>query len=64
MSNIYHDGHRQLHDQFDTTRLATRMEERVHDTITPDDKAFIERMDMFFMSTVDDQGHCNCSYKG
>jgi hypothetical protein len=28
------------------------------------DKAFIERMDMFFLATVDEQGHANSSYKG
>ena len=65
MSDIYHDGHRQLHDRFDTRRLADRLDEGiVHDTIDPDDKAFIERVDMFFLATVDDRGRVNCSYRG
>ena len=36
----------------------------MHDRIDGNDKAFIERMDMFFLATVDAQGHANCSYKG
>lgn len=63
--SIYHDGSRMLQDRFDTRRLADRLEESiVKDYIDGNDKAFIERMDMFFMATVDEQGHANCSYKG
>lgn len=44
MSDIYHDGHRQLHDRFDTRRLADRLDEEIiHDTIAPDDTAVIDR---------------------
>jgi hypothetical protein len=32
--------------------------------ITNDDRAFIERMDMFFLATADAAGRPNCSYKG
>ncbi len=65
MSNIYHDDHRRLQEEFDTRRLAERLDEEiVHDTITPEDKGFIERVDMFFLATVDDRGRVNCSYKG
>jgi len=64
MSNIYHDGNRQLQDQFDTRRLADRLDEAiVQDSIMPSDKDFIERLDMFFIATVDERGHANCSYK-
>jgi len=28
------------------------------------DKAFIEKLDMFFLATVDAEGHPQCSYKG
>lgn len=65
MSDIYHDGNRQLQDQFDTRRLADRLDEAiVQDSIMPSDKDFIERLDMFFIATVDERGHANCSYKG
>ena len=65
MSDIYRDSHRQLQKQFDTQRLADRLEEEiVRGAFEPDDKAFIERMEMFFIATVDDRGRVNCSYKG
>ena len=65
MSEIFHEGTRELQDRFDTRRMADRLDEAiVHDVISPHDRAFIERMDMFFMATVDERGHTNCSYKG
>lgn len=64
-SKLFHAGHRQLQRQFDTQRLADRIEERLfRDRISPDDRAFIERMDMFFIATADAAGRPNCSYKG
>ena len=65
MSKLYSDSHRGLQRQFDTVRLADRIEERLlHQHITPEDRAFIERMDMFFLATADKVGRPNCSYKG
>jgi uncharacterized protein len=65
MADLYRDGQRALQDRFDARRLADRIEERiVRDTIDADDRAFIERQDMFFLATADDQGSPNCSYKG
>jgi predicted pyridoxine 5'-phosphate oxidase superfamily flavin-nucleotide-binding protein len=65
MSDLYHDGQRLLQDRFDTRHLADRIDERlVDDMIDADDKAFIERLDMFFIATADEQGYPNCSYKG
>ena len=62
---LYHEGNRQFQDQFDTRRLADRIEERiVRDHIRDDDRAFIEARDMFFISTVDEEGQPQCSYKG
>ncbi len=64
MSDIYHEGNRQLQDQFDPRRLADRLDEAiVQDSIMPSDRDFIERLDMFFIATVDERGHANCSYK-
>jgi predicted pyridoxine 5'-phosphate oxidase superfamily flavin-nucleotide-binding protein len=63
--NIYHDGNRQLQDRFDTRRLADRLDEKiVKDVIDANDKQFMERMDMFFLATADEQGRPNSSYKG
>jgi hypothetical protein len=65
MSDIYAEGHRTLQEQFDTRRLADRLDDAiVKDHIDASDRAFIERMDMFFLATVDKNGHVNCSYKG
>ena len=65
MSELYHDGNRRLQDQFETRKLADRIEERiVSPTIREGDREFIERMDMFFLATADDHGKPQCSYKG
>jgi uncharacterized protein len=61
----YHEGSRELQDRFDTRRLADRLVERTtRDHFDPDDVAFIERMDMFFLATADADGQPQCSYKG
>lgn len=65
MSRLYHEGNRTLQDRFDTRRLADRIEERItRETIDDDDRAFIERLDMFFLATADENGMPQCSYKG
>ena len=62
---LYHEGNRAFQDQFDTRRLADRIEERiVHETIDDGDRAFIEARDMFFLATADADGMPQCSYKG
>jgi len=65
MPSIYTQSSRALQDQFDTRRLADRLADvKVHDRFTPDDRQFIERVDMFFLATVDAAGQPTCSYKG
>jgi predicted pyridoxine 5'-phosphate oxidase superfamily flavin-nucleotide-binding protein len=66
MSSRYHEGSRRLQDEFDTRRLADRLDQRFSSgaTIDADDRAFIERMDMFFLATADAVGRPQCSYKG
>jgi predicted pyridoxine 5'-phosphate oxidase superfamily flavin-nucleotide-binding protein len=65
MAPIYHGGSRFWQDRFDTRRLADRIEEKlVDDVIDADDRDFIERMDMFFLATADEEGRPQCSYKG
>lgn len=61
----YTPASRSLQDRFDTRRLADRLAQvKVHEEFTPDDEAFIERLDMFFLATVDGAGQPTCSYKG
>jgi predicted pyridoxine 5'-phosphate oxidase superfamily flavin-nucleotide-binding protein len=65
MSVLYEESHRRLQRQFDTERLADRIEQRLLRTaLTDDDRAFIERLDMFFLATVNSRGEPSCSYKG
>ncbi len=65
MSAIYGKTHRALQREFDTERLADRLEERLcRIALTDDDRAFVERLDMFFLATVNAAGQPTCSYKG
>ena len=65
MSELYHDGNRELQDRFDTRRLADRIEQvLVHEAFSERDRAFIESRDMFFLATADEQGRPNVSDKG
>jgi predicted pyridoxine 5'-phosphate oxidase superfamily flavin-nucleotide-binding protein len=65
MSDLYADSHRGLQDQFDTRRLADRLEEMIiADIISEQDKPFIESREFFFLSTVDPDGQPTVSFKG
>jgi uncharacterized protein len=65
MTIMYHEGNRHLQDQFDSRRLADRLEEKLTRTaFTPDDQAFIESLPYFFLATADAEGRPDCSFKG
>jgi predicted pyridoxine 5'-phosphate oxidase superfamily flavin-nucleotide-binding protein len=65
MSKLYRPSHRALQEQFDTVRLAQRIESRLlRDALSDEDRAFIARLDLFFLATADADGFPNCSYKG
>lgn len=65
MSVLYEESHRRLQRQFDTERLADRIEQRLFRTaLTEEDRSFIERLDIFFLATVNSRGEPSCSYKG
>jgi predicted pyridoxine 5'-phosphate oxidase superfamily flavin-nucleotide-binding protein len=65
MSALYEDSHRTLQRRFDTQRLADRIEQRLfRRALTDDDRAFVERLDLFFLATVNSRGEPSCSYKG
>jgi uncharacterized protein len=66
VSSPYHPEARRLQDRFDTRRLADRLDEKFlsRPVIDAEDRAFIERMDMFFLATADAEGRPQCSYKG
>ncbi len=65
MASLYADAHRALQEEFGTVKLANRLDtDWVHETIQPDEAAFIGSRDMFFLSTVDPDGMPTVSYKG
>lgn len=65
MSRLYQDQHRDLQDRFQSRPMADRIEQIALKTeIGPDEKAFIESRDFFFLTTVDAQGMPTVSYKG
>jgi hypothetical protein len=62
---MYHRGHRELQDRFDSRRIADRLEEvTVHTEFTARDRELIEQSPMFFLATADAEGRPDCSYKG
>jgi len=65
MSNVYGDQHRALQDEFDSRRLADLIEAgSIASEVDDNNKAFIETRDMFFLSTIDQNGNPTVSYKG
>jgi hypothetical protein len=64
MSELYGDTHRAFQDEHDTRRLADRLESLAHAELDPRDRAFIESVAFFFLSTVDERGRPTVSYKG
>jgi predicted pyridoxine 5'-phosphate oxidase superfamily flavin-nucleotide-binding protein len=65
MTILYHHGNRQLQDQFDSRKIADRLEERLaRTTFTEEDKAFIESRLFFFIASADAEGRPDCNHKG
>ena len=64
-SALYHDGNRRLQDEFDSRRIADRLEAVNLRTAFGDrDREFIERASFFFLATADAGGQPNVSHKG
>ena len=62
---MYHDGNRELQDQFGSRPLADRLVERLwRDRFKDEDKTFIESAGFFFLATADAEGNPDCSFKG
>lgn len=65
MPPFYSPAARSLQDEFDSRRLADRLEEVIlHPSFTPDDVEFITHQRHFFLATVDREGFPQCSFKG
>jgi predicted pyridoxine 5'-phosphate oxidase superfamily flavin-nucleotide-binding protein len=63
-SIMYHEGSRRLQDQFESRRIADRLESFARTQFTPDDRVFIENAPYFFLATADAEGRPDCSFKG
>src|SRR5437660_12915661 len=64
-SIMFHEGNRALQDTFDSRRISDRLEEKLTRTaFTESDKAYIESVIYFFVSTADADGRPDCSFKG
>ena len=65
MEQFYTEAQRSLQDEFFTRELAERIKEAVvTEELSDDQAAFIQSRNMFYLSTVDEQGYPSCSYKG
>ena len=65
MTSLYSTEHRQLQEEFNTTKLADLLDNGwVHEKISDAEQQFIATRDMFFLSTVDPHGMPTVSYKG
>ena len=64
-SMLYHEGNREFQDEFDSRRLADRLEERLtRAKVSDDDRGFVESCIYFFLATADASGRPDCSFKG
>ena len=61
---MYHEGMRELQDLRETRPIADRLASYARTAFSAEDRAFIERSAMFFLSTADASGQPDCSYKG
>jgi len=62
---FFHSGARALQDEFDSRRLADRIEAtRVRRELTDGDRELLESCRLFFLATADAAGRPDCSYKG
>ncbi|MDO8617197.1 MAG: pyridoxamine 5'-phosphate oxidase family protein [Dehalococcoidia bacterium] len=64
-AGLYHEGNHTLQEQFDSRRIADRLEEvTVHQRFLPGEREMIEGAYMFFLATADAGGWPDVSYKG
>ncbi len=64
MTTLFHEGNRQLQDQFASRGIADRLESFARTEFSADDQAFIESMPYCFLATADAEGRPDCSFKG
>ena len=63
--SFYHAGQRSLQQQFGSVPLADRLQQVTRrESLTDEDRVFIEGASFFFLATADEQGRPDCSFKG
>lgn len=62
---MFHQGNRELQQQFGSTALADRLVERLRRSeFNEEDRQFIHSLEFFFLATAAADGHPDCSFKG
>lgn len=62
---MFHEGNRELQQQFGSTALADRLVERLRRSeFNDEDRDFIGAVEFFFLATATSDGHPDCSFKG
>jgi predicted pyridoxine 5'-phosphate oxidase superfamily flavin-nucleotide-binding protein len=64
MTIAYHEGNRRLQDEFQSRKIADRLDELARIAFSDDDKSFIESRAFFFIATADAEARPDCSHKG
>ncbi|MCO5159921.1 MAG: pyridoxamine 5'-phosphate oxidase family protein [Mesorhizobium sp.] len=64
MTTLFHQGNRQLQDEFASRGIADRLESFARTEFSADDRAFVESMPYFFLASADAEGRPDCSFKG
>jgi len=64
MTIMYHEGNRRLQDEFESRKIADRLDELARTRFSADDQFFIESRALFLLATADAEGRPDCSHKG
>ena len=60
----YHHGNLRLQEEFESRKVADRLDELARTVFSEDDKVFVESRAFFFIATADPEGRPDCSHKG
>ncbi len=61
---VFHAGELQAHSRYGVARLTRGLAATVRDRLNPALIRFLQAQPFFFMATANDQGACDCSFRG
>lgn len=68
ITELFHEGELEAQNLYNNTEWSDRavcaVNELYREALSEDDAFYIESVSYFFLSTADDKGHCDCSYRG